>query len=364
MGTLTVIILIFTLIQLIIALTNLAGTPPLPPAPTGLLSKISILIPARNEAANLPYLLKDLLSLPEQPLEILICDDHSTDTTFPLAHNLSVYHSHIRVFKSLPLPAGWQGKNFACYQLARKAKGRYLLFLDADVRIQGDEISATVARMQMQNLSLLSVFPRQIMLSAGEKATVPLMTYILLTLLPLPLVYAAPHQSALSAANGQYMLFETETYRRLQPHRKVSSEVAEDIAISRYYKNEGRCVACLTGLTGIACRMYHSHEEAVRGFARNIAAFFGGSLILAVLFGLLTAFGWIPVLIYLSWTGLIAYLLLQLSIRIFVSLSCQQSVTGNLLWAFPQQINMLLILLQAFHDRCKKYQEWKGRNIL
>lgn len=364
MGILSIVVILFSLVQLAVAWANRTGNRELPPAPENLLTRVSVLIPARNEADNLPRLLGDLLRLNTQPLEIIVCDDRSTDTTLRVARTLAAPHKHIRVFENDPLPAGWLGKNFACHRLARKAQGDFLLFLDADVRIEGTVLQRTVARMQTRRLGLLSVFPRQIMVSAGEKATVPLMTYILLTLLPLPLVYRVSGQSALAAANGQYMLFDTKIYRRLQPHEKVRRQAAEDIAISRYYKTEGIRVDCVTGIEGIACRMYRSYHTAIRGFARNIAAFFGGSLLLAFLFWLLTTWGWIPVWLYLSWPGFTAYLLLRVSIRILVSLTCRQPVTGNLIRAIPQQISMLLIILQAFRDYRNGRQEWKGRNIL
>lgn len=364
MGILAVIVILFTLTQLAIAWANFSSNRELPPTPDHLLSQLSILIPARNEASNLPVLLDDLLQLSTQPLEILVCDDHSTDATLTIANRIAARHSHVQVFQSALLPPGWQGKNYACYQLAQKAKGNYLLFLDADVRITGNDIQRTIARMQAQKLGLLSVFPRQIMQSAGEKATVPLMTYILLTLLPLPLVYLVPDQSALAAANGQYMLFETTNYRQLQPHRYVRQKATEDIAISRYYKSTGQRIACLAGLAGISCRMYHSRTEAIQGFARNVTAFFGGSFWLAVLFWLLTTWGWIPILLYFSWFGFMVYFLFRFTIRILVSITCRQSVWENLLWAIPQQGNFFFILLQAWHARRTKHQDWKGRNIL
>lgn len=364
MGILSIIVILFTLMQLTVALINLTGNRRLPATGLTTLSDVSILIPARNEAGNLPVLLNDLLQLPARPLEILICDDHSTDATFTLAAHIAAHHPHLRIFQSEMLPPGWQGKNFACYQLARQAKGRYLLFIDADVRISGTDIQRTLSLMQNLKTGLLSVFPCQIMLTDGEKNTVPLMTYILLTLLPLPFVYRITEQSALAAANGQYMLFEASAYRQLQPHRQVRHSAVEDIAISRYYKKQGQPVACLTGFAGISCRMYPSRTAAIRGFARNIAAFFGGSLGVAALFWLLTSWGWIPIALYLSWSGLIIYLFVRFTIRAIVSLTCRQPVAGNLFRAFAQQGNMLLILLQAWHTRRIGHQEWKGRNIL
>ena len=190
------------------------------------------------------------------------------------------------------------------------------------------------------------------------------MTYILLTLLPLSLVYKVADQSALAAANGQFMLFEADSYHRLQPHWKVRTEAVEDVAISRLYKKAALSVACLTGIPDISCRMYTSRQEALSGFTRNIAGFFGGSLILATLFWLLTGWGWLFVGLAFSWPGLFFYFGIRGIIRILVAQTCCQSIHVNLIGSIPQQANLGSILLCALLNRKKGYQIWKGRNIL
>lgn len=364
MEPLSIIIIAFALIQLGVALSNLPGRLPEATQGDALYRRLSILIPARNEEKTLPLLLHDLLGQDRFPLEIIVCDDHSDDRTYDIADRLSKQYPCLRVFRGEALPPGWLGKNFACYQLARRAQGDYLLFLDADVRINGQAIGQALSLAQQRQTGLLSVFPRQLMLTAGEKSTVPLMTYILLTLLPLRLVYRVPDQSALAAANGQFMLFEAPAYRELQPHRAVRHEAVEDVAISRLYKKSGGRVACLTGIGGISCRMYTSRRDAIDGFTRSIAGFFGGSLLLATLFWLLTAWGWLPVLLAYSWRGLIAYLILRSAVRLIVAYNCRQPAAVNIFYSVLQQINMGLILCHSLLTRRRGVRQWKGRNIL
>ncbi len=358
------IVIGFMLLQMGIALYNLRHPYTLPPSDEQIIRQTSILIPARNEEKTLPLLLNDLLRQSHLPLEIIVCDDHSDDRTYAIVNKLAAVCPYLRIFRSEDLPAGWLGKNFACHQLARQAQGRYLLFLDADVRIGEVGIGRVITLAHKLQTGLLSVFPRQIMLSAGEKATVPLMTYILLTLLPLSLVYKVADQSALAAANGQFMLFEADSYHRLQPHWKVRSEAVEDVAISRLYKKAALSVACLIGIPDISCRMYTSRQEALSGFTRNIAGFFGGSLILATLFWLLTGWGWLFVGLAFSWPGLFFYFGIRGIIRILVARTCCQSIHVNLIGSIPQQANLGSILLCAWLNRKKGYQIWKGRNIL
>lgn len=364
MEILAIIIIGFAVLQLGVALSNLPGRLPEEKHRQTLYNRLSILIPARNEEKTLPLLLHDLLKGNQHPLEIIICDDHSDDRTYAIASSLTAQYPYLRIFRGENLPAGWLGKNFACYQLAQQAQGDYLLFLDADVRLGQKGIGQALTMSQQKQTDLLSVFPRQVMLTAGEKATVPLMTYILLTLLPLQLVYQVSSQSALAAANGQFMLFNAESYRKLQPHRTVRNDVVEDVAISRLYKKSCQRVACLTGIADISCRMYRNHRESITGFARNIAGFFGGSLLLAFLFWFFTGWGWLPVVVAFSWRGLLAYLILRAVIRLIVAFDCRQSIGMNILYSVFQQVNLGLILWKARTSRRKGIQEWKGRNIL
>lgn len=363
MGILTGIIIGFLCIQLAVALVNYYDSRQSTSAADPGIGQLSILIPARNEEHTLPLLLDDLLHLPEQPLEIIICDDHSEDNTYTLVSHLATLHPHLHIFRGNPLPSGWLGKNFACHQLAQQASGDYLLFLDADVRVRYEGIRTALAQARKLQTALLSVFPRQIMLTSGEKATVPLMTYILLTLLPLPLVWKVGSQPALAAANGQFMLFRTAAYRRVEPHSIVRREAVEDVATSRLFKRRGYRVACLTGIPGICCRMYTSRREAINGFSRNIAGFFGGSLLLAALFWALTGWGWIVIMFAFSWPGLLVYLGIRAVVRFLVARACCQSAGTNILYSPLQQGNMGCILFHAWLCRKKGRQEWKGRNI-
>src|SRR5690606_28081384 len=133
------------------------------------------------------------------------------------------------------LPKGWLGKNNACHNLAQHAKGKYLLFLDADVRVGDSIIKNTVSFTKKHKLGLLSIFPMQIMETLGEQSTVPNMNYILLSLLPLLLVRNT-NFSSLAAANGQFMHFHAEIYPQTLPHQRMKNSKVEDIKIARFYK--------------------------------------------------------------------------------------------------------------------------------
>ncbi|MCC8172359.1 MAG: glycosyltransferase family 2 protein [Parabacteroides sp.] len=353
------IVLVFTGIQLTVALVNLLAGETLLPAPGRKPPSVFVLIPARNEARTIGSLLADLSRSAVRPLEIIVCDDRSDDGTARVVKETGrMLGLPVRLIRSLPLPDGWTGKNFACFQLARQASGVYFLFLDADVRIGREAIARALVTARRNRLGLLSVFPCQRLKTWGEKSVVPLMGYILLTLLPLRAVRKAAGQPALAAANGQFMLFRSDTYRRLQPHRNVRNTPVEDIRIARYYKSRGILTGCYTGNSGVSCRMYRNFREAVNGFARSLPAFFGGSRLLAGLFWLITTFGFITVWNTFDWPITAGYIAAYLLARLIANRIACRPLTEGLVYIPLQQIAFAWILLRSLAPPV-----WKGRKV-
>lgn len=355
------IVLAFTGIQLIVALINLLSETHIPYSASATGSMVSVLIPARNEAKNIGAILNDLLQQSYWNMEIIVFDDESFDNTAEIVRNFSRKDERITLLSGTGLPGGWLGKTHACYCLAKEAKGEYLLFLDADVRIGGSIINDSITYSKRTGCSLVSVFPQQEIVTTGELLTVPNMNYILLSLLPLILVRRTRF-SSLAAANGQFMFFEAGTYMELQPHKKMKAHKVEDILISRFYKSKGKKAACMLGDERIRCRMYSGFREAVNGFSKNIAEFFGGSFLAALLFWAVTSFGFTMVLGFPA--GVFAiYIISYFATRIFISLSSRQNVLKNVALVLPLQVSMGLILVKSITAKFYKGYQWKGRNI-
>jgi len=322
---------------------------------------ISVLIPARNEEANISFLLSDLQKSKNENFEIIVFDDESTDNTAKVVLDFAKQDKRIVLIQTNGLPQGWLGKNHACYQLAQKARGKYLLFLDADVRIEYNITTDAVSYLKRLNLKLLSIFPIQIQKTFGEKISVPVMDYILLTLLPLLFVRISPFKSH-AAANGQFMLFDAETYRKVQPHLLFNNSAVEDIKIARHFKKEKFKIACLTGEKRVQCRMYKSYNEAVKGFSKNVFMFFGNVPLLAFLFWAFSAFGFIPIWLALP-QFLTYYFAVLVSVLLLYSLVGQQNSVLNFL-LFPFHLLFLTTILgNAFKVKKYKKLEWKERNI-
>ncbi len=356
-------VVLFALVQLTVATVNLIFKPKLPECHDTYEGLVSVLIPARNEQENITIILNDLLQQDYKNIEVIVFNDQSSDQTAEIVEQIALFDTRFKLVNSDGLPHGWLGKNFACYALSTIAKGEYFLFLDADVRVRDNIIIRAIADMQHHQLGLLSIFPKQIIISPGEKITVPNMNYVLLSMLPLILVRKSRFHS-IAAANGQFMLFKAGIYRTLSPHEKMKDNKVEDIAIARFYKKEKHRIACLVGDDTIRCRMYTDIKSAVNGFSKNVTAFFGNSFILSILFWLATTFGFLMVLFFLPMSFFITYLIAYFLTRVFISWISEQKVFYNLLYFFTQQITCGLFIYKALINKYNKNYQWKGRSII
>jgi glycosyltransferase involved in cell wall biosynthesis len=352
---------LFVMIQLFNLALNIIFRQNLKKYKLGYETNISILIPARNEENNIGNLLNKLCQIHDQGLEILVFDDQSEDNTAKIVQTHSNTDSRIRLISSGGLPDGWAGKNYACYQLAKEAKGQFYLFLDADVTIEGDVVSNAIAYMKDHKIKLLSIFPKQIYKTMGEELSVPIMNYILLSLLPLIFVRISPFKSH-SAANGQFMLFDAEVYQKIQAHKLFKNSVVEDISIAAHFKKNKIKIACLTHENRVKCRMYNSYNSARKGFSKNVFMFFGNKAFFAFAFWTIVSFGFIPVLQALpDYLGFyFAGIIISLILYAYVSM---QNIFLSVV-LFPAHLFFLLqVLINGLRVKTKKHIVWKGRYI-
>lgn len=275
-------LLVFYGIILLIQLLNLWGIPRFRKKRTGGGEPlISLLVPARNEEGNIGALLECLEAQTYGNLEILVLDDHSEDRTGEILREAASRNPGLRALQGKPLPEGWYGKHWACSQLAREARGEWLLFLDADTRHAPGMVEAALAQGEATGADLLSGFLRQETGSFGEKLLVPFPVWGLFSFVPFLLgrLFRVP---ALAAANGQFMLFRREGYFRIGGHEGVRRQAADDLALARRAVREGLVVRMDDGTGVSSCRMYRSFGEASRGFLKNYFALFGYRLLPAL----------------------------------------------------------------------------------
>ncbi|MGQ7868158.1 glycosyltransferase [Sunxiuqinia sp. sy24] len=355
-------VLAFLILRTVVALVNAASKPYLPVSGVEEREKVSLLVPARNEEHNLPNLLHSFAQLNYPDFEVWVCNDHSTDQTRQVLLEWQQKVDWVHSFDGETLPPNWSGKNFACHQLAQKATGRYWLFLDADVTLAPDALLKAVSCFKANKLSLLSIFPQQVMQTTSEKRTVPIMNWILLSLLPLVLV-AKSKNPLFAAGNGQFMLFEAQNYQRNSWHERVKNRNVEDIMLVRLMKEQQERVAVLLGNGDVFCRMYQHYAGALQGFVKNVHEFFFGSRLLMLFFGLVLMSSPLLIFFAMGWNGLLVYGFLLVVNRLLVSRASHQKCRTNLLFHPLQMLFFAHLMIENIRLRITKKAEWKGRKI-
>jgi hypothetical protein len=183
-GVLAVVGLALAALPALLTLANLRAFAP-PPEPSGSLPPVSVLVPARNEEAAIERLCRDVLASAGVDLELVILDDASTDRTAETVARVAAADPRVRLVAGAALPAGWCGKQHACWQLARAARHDTWVFLDVDVSPVPDAIARAVAFLGASGAGLVSGFPRQRTSCLFDWLLLPLIHFILLGFLPL-----------------------------------------------------------------------------------------------------------------------------------------------------------------------------------
>ena len=225
---------------------------------------VSVVIPARNEAASLPVLLASLAACTGAPAEVIVVDDASTDATAQIAAT----HGAV-VVSAPPLPMGWTGKNWACHTGAQHATAPRLLFLDADTRLAPSAISALLAAHDAAGRGLLSVQPFH---RTGRIVEDLSALFNAVSLFGTGAFSLRPPQP-MRMAFGPCLLIDRDDYERIGGHACVRAEVVEDIALAQRCADAGLTVSCRLGGQQVSFRMYPLGWRAlVQGWTKNIAA--------------------------------------------------------------------------------------------
>ncbi len=354
--------LVILSIRFVVTFVNFISNPVLPAIKTDIKKNISILIPARNEENNIGRLLEDLIGQTFPHIKILVYNDASEDHTSVIVKKYMQTHHHIKLIEGNELPRGWLGKNYACYQLAQQATGNYFLFVDADVRLKPEAISQAVDYITKNNLKLLSLFPVQYTHSLGEKMTVQVMKWILLSFLPMFMIRICRWKS-FSAANGQFMLFDAENYMQEQWHEQVKDKAVEDIQIMRRMKKKRYRVNTLLGNINVGCRMYSNFYSAVKGFSKNTPDFFGGSILVAIFFAFFLSFGVIFVIANVNLLVFILFISLSVLLNIMIAVLSKNNIAEYILLIPLKILSFTVIVVHALYYRITAKGKWKDRII-
>jgi glycosyltransferase involved in cell wall biosynthesis len=235
--------------------------PLLPPGTPSHSRKLSVLIPARNEAATLPHLLAALAHQRVRADEVIVIDDHSSDDTAAIARQAAAALP-IRVIQPPPLPADWCGKTWALHHGVQASEGELLLFLDADTEPGPEFVERLLARHEALG-GLVSVQPYHRTEKPYEQLSV---------LFNLVGLMAVPLGPGCGVAFGPALLSSREDYDRGGGHAAVAGKVVEDWFLGHCYERVGLPVSAFIGYGQIAYRMYPGGlRDMVIGFDKNFA---------------------------------------------------------------------------------------------
>lgn len=257
-----------------VILARRLGPPLGPPAKLPQVS-VTVIIPARNEAHNLPTLLRSLALQTVGPREIIVVDDASSDATTEVAHKLGA-----TVLTGQPLPDGWRGKPWACEQGARAATGELLLFLDADTWLEPGGLARILSASRG---GAFSIGPYHAVRDAYEHLSLFFNINMNVGTVPAGLF-------------GQMLLVDRKSYWAVGGHSRVSGRVLENFHLAREFRTSGIPARSAIGKGALSFRMYpNGVRELIAGWAKGFVSGAGQTskglllLIIAWMTGLMLA---------------------------------------------------------------------------
>ncbi len=325
--------------------------------------KLSLLIPARNERENLPRLLESLTpQLQGKPVEVWVCDDGSDDGTTEWLEQHAP-RLGVRWFRSAPRPDGWVGKNWACYQLATRAQGEWLVFLDADLVVRDGFVDALSHQLAQTDAQLVSAIPTFTPVNFWVGLVKLLVPFSVFSLLPLMLAENHPN-GAFAFANGQVIGFRRADYARWLPHFFVRSAVLEDVALAGLVKSHGGKVHLYDARPYLSVSMYRDFADASQGFAKNAVAICRNVPMTLLVAGLLIWVYGYPLYALLSTEGKAYWAWLAVALSVLIFGMSARVVNLPFRWGLlylPSIAIGLTVLMRSVWWYTRGTVVWKGR---
>ncbi len=333
---------------------------------------VSVLIPARNEESGIGAAVHAVLANRSSEIEVLVLDDDSDDATPTIVQEISVVDPRVRLLQSDKLPEGWNGKQYACWQLANAARHGWLLFLDADVRLSADSIARLMAKSQSQQLPLLSGFPNEETGTLAEKLLIPMMHFVLLGFLPLDQMRKST-QPEFGAGCGQLFLARRDEYFAAGGHQAIQGSRHDGLKLPRAFRAAGFATDLLDASDIATVRMYTSLAEVTNGLLKNATEGIANSRLIFIFSLLLLGGSVVPLLslahaLFWNWNYAAVALLVVATLvsflpRLLIARRLRQSWWGVAL--HPLAVTWFVLLQwMAFLRQLTGQQAiaWRGRN--
>ena len=362
-----IVLLVVGLAALPLVMTLLNATRLRTPPMSAVNPAVAILIPARDEEAAIARCVRAALASRGAEIEVIVLDDASSDATAAIVRALAATDDRLRLVQAPPLPAGWNGKQHACFVLASCTTKPNLLFIDADV-VLAPEAAARLA--PPPGLDLVSGVPRQLMGSLAEAMVIPMINMLLLGYLPLGLA-RRDDRPALAAGCGQMMMVRAAAYRAADGHRAIRTSLHDGLKLPRSFRAAGLKTDLVNGADLGVCRMYAGAGALWAGFLKNATEGLARPVALPVWTVLLVGGHVLPWLMLASSSGegasrglLAIACLLPLIARVVQSRCAREPLHAVLLHPFGV-LAMLAIQWTALVRRALgRRTDWRGRAYL
>ncbi|MCW2236424.1 glycosyltransferase [Azospirillum canadense] len=349
------------LLPLVMCLVNMAlyRAPPQKTAPN---AAVSILIPARNEEASIAGAVLAALTQPGVELEVIVLDDHSTDSTAAIVKGLAARDPRVRLASAPPLPPGWSGKQHACHVLGTLARHPVLLFQDADVRLEPNALARMVAFLRGSGAGLVSGFPRQVTGTLGEALVIPMIHVLLLGYLPMPGMRFTAHPG-FGAACGQLMLMDRDAYAAAGGHAAIRTSLHDGVTLPRAFRRAGWRTDLFDATDLARCRMYQGFGQVWAGFSKNATEGMATPAALPVWTVLLFGGHVLPWLLLALGPGLVPALAAGagLAIRLLLAVRYRQSFLGALLHPVGVLVMLAIQWTALVRSAVGRPSVWRGR---
>jgi chlorobactene glucosyltransferase len=329
---------------------------------------VSILVPARNEEGTIEECVESLLQSDYPLLEIVVLDDNSRDRTFAIIRRLSQSHANLRVIKGKKLPPGWNGKNWACHQLAQSAGGEWFLFTDADTCHSPHSVSSALEAARRCHSDFVTAIPGLTMKTWSEKLVLPVIHFAFFTLLPYNIMNFR-RNCRLAIGIGPFLFMSRDCYFSCGGFEAIKTEILDDMALAKKVKQNNRKISVIDGTGFMTVRFYTSFKEVWAGLSKNSFQAIGGSPHFLLGISLACYFLFIypyislgsAILDHQSLTLPLLQLIVISLIKIAMAARFKTSVIYGLLHPF-MIILILLILFNSFRlSFFGKQFEWKER---
>ena len=246
-----------------------------PASAAGEVPRVSIVVPARNEADHIEGALTSLLNLDYPDYEVIVVDDRSEDATGEILDRLQEerrergeeLHHRLKVMHVRELPPGWLGKTHAMWQAGRQASGDWILFTDADVVFRADALRRAVVFAERERADHCVLFPTMVMRSLGER--------MMIAFFQSQCVFARrPWKAADPKARdavgvGAFNLIRREVYEQIGTYERLRLEVLDDMRLGELVKLGGFRQRVAFGRNLLRLRWVFGAMGMVRNLTKN-----------------------------------------------------------------------------------------------